>query len=1008
MKSISLVILSLSLLSLPAPAASSALPLPENHRTLERTISYSEMEAFLHSVDGKGNLRLSVEGTTTKGRSIFLVHAGRKTSSAWKILLYAQQHGDEISGKDALLFLLRDLAKKPDLLPKDVDLWVLPMMNPDGAEAGTRRNGAGADLNRDHLALEQPETQALHRVARRIQPDAAMDCHEFARDSSDWRERGWTKWPDITLDGLNNPLFDPVVIAAARRFVDAAAEAEAKAGHPFLRYWVGGVPPWEEQRHSAPDVDSGLNAIGMYGGLSFIAEAATPKSAAAPLGDLGNRIDAYLVLFRRLIEGDGHRAADREAIAKARHRPLPAILPTNYLRANPTAKVTAFPVVEAATGRVVKIPTPNLMTDLVVKRSVPTPLGYAVEPRAATAFRSLLDRHGIPFETLPAPKPVTVETCTLLRVEEEFDEVHSRYEGRQIVSCARAVRTELPSGSLWIPLEGEAAVRAALVLEPSMLYGLYQESSFRALAAPDGTLPIRRVVTDPTDFVPAAPHAASPEPVESALSAMAVPSLKAHIEFLAAPAREGRGLGTAGLRAAEEYAASRFSSSGVSRLPRSGEPEDRNAASWFQEVPLREVSAPGGSLTVERRQGNETVTRKFVSGVDCLVPPVPARTFTVRVVDGGWGIRETAPSRDDFARLDVHGAAVLIRDGLPPGPEWETPALKERYASAKASERWDAKLDTASRLGAAAVLAVDSGLGRKARTSARAERSFWRAADPGTDGGEALLIRVSPAIAEFLRTETEGGPVSLTICAEGRERLLAHQNVVGFLEGSDPELRRDAVVVGAHLDHLGVVDGKVCPGADDNASGASALLEIASALARFPANTRPKRSLVFVLWTGEEEGKLGSGHWVRNPLWPLDRTRAYVNLDMIGHPWSEEELRDLVSTARLPEADSFLAGATPALFVEPGFDANSPFLADALVRAARGTGLALHLDRTDGTWGGSDYRDFARRGVPWIRFFGNFFFGYHGPGDRADRLDIPQVHRVARLALATVWLLADQ
>jgi hypothetical protein len=1006
-----LFMLALSLLSRSASAAPPALPLHESHRTLERTISYPEMEAFLRSVDGKGGLRVSVEGTSAKGRSIFLVHAGRGNPGAWKILLYAQQHGDEVSGKDALLFLLRDLARKPDVLPKDVDLWVLPMMNPDGAEAGMRWNGAGADLNRDHLALEQPETQALHRVARRIRPDVAIDCHEFARDSSDWRERGWTKWPDITLDGLNNPLFDASVIAASRRFVDAAAEAETKAGHPFLRYWVGGLPPWEEQRHSAPDVDSGLNAIGMYGGLSFIAEAAAPKSVAAPPGDLGNRIDAYLVLFRRLIEGDGHRAADREAIAKARRRPLPAFLPTNYLWANPTAMVTAFPVVETATGRVVKVSTPNLMTDLVVKRSVPTPLGYAVEARAAGEFRSLLDRHGIPFETLSVPKTVTMESCTLLRVEEKFDEVHSRYEGRQVVRCSRAVRAELPPGSLSIPLEGEAAVRAALVLEPSMLYGLYQVPAFRALAAPDGTLPVRRIVTDPADFVafvPRAPRASLPEPAESALAALSVSSLRAHIEFLSAPAREGRGLGTAGLKAAEDYAISRFSSSGVSQLPGPGEGKVKGVASWFQQVPLREVSGPGGSLTIERRQGNETVTRTFASGVDCQIPPVPARTVTVRAIDGGWGIREIAPARDDFAGIDVRGSAVLVRDGLPTGPEWQTPALKERYAPAKASERWDTKLETASRLGAAAVLAVDAGLGRAAGKDARAERSFWRAADPGTDSGEALLVRISPAVAELLRAETEGGPVSVTIRAEGRERLLSHRNVVGFLEGSDPELRRDAIVVGAHLDHLGTVDGKVCPGADDNASGASALLEIASVLARLPASGRSKRSLVFVLWTGEEEGKLGSGHWVRNPLWPLDRTAAYVNLDMIGHPWSMDEIRDLVQGARLPDSGAFLGTVTPALFVEPGLDARSPALGDALVRAARGTGMALHLDRTDGRWGGSDYRDFARRGIPWIRFFGSFFPGYHGPGDTADRLDIRQVHRVARLALATVWLLADR
>jgi hypothetical protein len=369
------------------------------------------------------------------------------------------------------------------------------MVNPDGAEADTRENSAGVDLNRDHISLEQPETQALHRLARRLRPAVAVDCHEFGRDSEDWLERGWLKWPDITMDSLNNPLFDRNVREAALRFLGLAAEAEARAGHAFLRYWVGGVPPDEEQRHSAPDIDGGLNGLGMYGGLSFIIEAAARHAEEGQRDqDLGNRVDAYLVLFRAILAGDGHRTEDLTAIGAARQRPLPAFLPTNYLWVNPNATVSESPVIETATGRVLKIPTANLMTAMAVKRTVPTPRGYVVAAPAAAQFRLLLERHGIPFEELAAARSVEAETCTLLRVEEEFDEVYSRYEGRQIVTRGAPAAVELPAGSLWVPLEGEAALRAALVLEPASLYGLYQYPSYRALVAADGTLPVLRVV----------------------------------------------------------------------------------------------------------------------------------------------------------------------------------------------------------------------------------------------------------------------------------------------------------------------------------------------------------------------------------------------------------------------------------------------------------------------------------------------------------------------------------
>jgi hypothetical protein len=476
------------------PGQAPGSPFPEDHRRLTTTISLPEMQAFLESVNGKGPITVSVEGTSAGGRPLYLVHASRSAVATWRIFFYAQQHGNEVSGKDALLYLIRDIAVRPELLPRDVDLWIMPMVNPDGAVADRRRNDAGTDLNRDHIVLEQPETQTLHRVARRLRPHLAVDCHEFTRDSEERRKRGWFAWPDITMDGLNNPLFDPAVIAAALRWVNESGPPETTAAHNFLRYSVGGLPPDEEQRHSAPDIDGGLNAIGMYGNLSFIIEAAVMREGKGPTSDLGSRVDAYLVLFWRFINGDGHRQQDLAAVEQARHRPLPPFIPTNYLWVNPGITITEFPVTEAATGRTLRIPTANMMTEMAVKTTVPTPLGYAVEPRAAREFAALLERHGIPYEELTAPRIVRAEACTLLRLEEEFDDLYSRYEGRQIVRRGPPADLELAPGALWVPLEGEAALRAVLVLEPTMLYGVYQYPRYKALVGTGGSLPVARIV----------------------------------------------------------------------------------------------------------------------------------------------------------------------------------------------------------------------------------------------------------------------------------------------------------------------------------------------------------------------------------------------------------------------------------------------------------------------------------------------------------------------------------
>lgn len=486
----------LFLFSLASIAVAAPRPdaMPADPKSLTKTISYVDMEAFLQSVDGKGLVSVSVEGTSAKGRGIYLVRISREANPERTVLFYAQQHGDEISGKDALLYLIRDIANDPLLLPRGVGLWIIPMMNPDGAEAGTRVNGAGVDINRDHITLEQPETQALHRVVQRIKPHIAVDCHEFARETEGYAKRGWVKWPDITMDAMNNPLFDRELMKIADCWVSAAGMAATHAGHPFLRYFVGGTPPDDEQRHSAPDIDSGMNAVGAHGGLSFIIEVAARKGDAATAKELGNRVHAYLVVLRYVLRGLCDIDKAYEAVAASRSRQLPEFLPTNYLWANPANAVTRFPVLDAASGEAVEVPTPNMMTEVVVKRSVPMPRGYAIEARAATELGALLDRHAIAYEKLEEARKLVVEACTLVRVEDDFDEVYSRYEGRQIVKRGEAAERELPPGSLWVPLEGESAVRAALLFEPASLYGLYQYATFRALVGEGGAIPVLRVV----------------------------------------------------------------------------------------------------------------------------------------------------------------------------------------------------------------------------------------------------------------------------------------------------------------------------------------------------------------------------------------------------------------------------------------------------------------------------------------------------------------------------------
>ncbi len=475
-------------------AAAVKAPFPADHRQMSKTVSYAEMTAFLEAVAKPGFITVTEEGRTHQGRKVLLVRLNRGSAKAhFRVLYYAQQHGDEVAGKDAQLTLIRDIAEHPERLPLDVDLYLMPMLNPDGAEAHRRMNGAGADLNRDHLLLAQPETQALHRVARRIRPHVAVDSHEFGRDSEDYRAKGWAPWPIITMDAANHPLIPEYLTAAALEAVVAAAPLQQKAGHAYARYSVGGAPPDEETRPSTVEVDDGRNGLGTLGALSFIIEAGVHHEAKQPQADLGERVDGYRILYRHLLGNQAWRDRIRRLAERARREPLPPFIATNVFWANLGGKVSTVKVLETATGRVLQVPTANAMNDIVVKGSVPTPRAYVIEAAAAARFIPVLEAQGLHWETLSAPRRAKLERVKFLRLEEPYDDLYQRYKDRQIVERQAQADLDLPAGTLIVPLDQDLARRAIQVLEPCLLYGLYGYPGFRESAMPGAFLPVSRL-----------------------------------------------------------------------------------------------------------------------------------------------------------------------------------------------------------------------------------------------------------------------------------------------------------------------------------------------------------------------------------------------------------------------------------------------------------------------------------------------------------------------------------
>ncbi len=480
-----------------------------------------------------------------------------------------------------------------------------------------------------------------------------------------------------------------------------------------------------------------------------------------------------------------------------------------------------------------------------------------------------------------------------------------------------------------------------------------------------------------------------PPALATGLEQLETSRLSAHMAFLTDPRREGRGLGSRGLEATARYIEAQLD---IAAIPPLG-------TSHPQVVPMREVLPGQGRISL--RTGTKAFT--FRAGEDAVLPTIEPGTLAGPMVFVGYGIQEPALGHDDFRGLDVRGKVVLFLEGVPSDPAWQRPEILAKYAPNRPADRYDSRLALLEKLGARAAIALEDGLDRRLAQGQEPALPYFLAARGVPVAGEPPLARIT--MTQELRTLLKRGIAgSARVTVRAQVRAIKGCNILGRLEGADPMLRREAILIGAHMDHLGMPNGVLHPGADDNASGVAAVLEIARSFAA--GSVRPKRTLLFAFWTGEEEGKFGSGHYTRHPRWPLAKTRAYLNLDMIGHPWTPTDLQALAADTKAPKG--FLDGLDPVHFAEPGPSSAHRDLGPILREAGLGTGMSLHLDWTDGKNGGSDYRDFARLNMPFVRFFGSYFPEYHKPGDTLDKLDPEHVKRMARLVLATAWLLADR
>ncbi|HTT66190.1 MAG TPA: M20/M25/M40 family metallo-hydrolase [Bryobacteraceae bacterium] len=444
--------------------------------------------------------------------------------------------------------------------------------------------------------------------------------------------------------------------------------------------------------------------------------------------------------------------------------------------------------------------------------------------------------------------------------------------------------------------------------------------------------------------VAAAPQNFSLTPeVYRALAAISGDSLRGNLSFIAGNLLEGRDTPSRGLDIAALYIAAQFRRAGLEPAGNDG---------YFQTAQMLYVAPAAGGFTLRLESGSRTLTVAAGEAAAVTRRPLDLSGVPIYKIANAAGLQAAAvnrkvvmlaPPREDAGALEKAAAAFqpaafleIVRDEGPLVPRLIDP--DEEHV-------------------------VSGGVPRLIVRDPEAVRLLKDA--PAGETGITLSVNLPEATA-----------VPVTV-----------RNVAAVLRGSDPALRDQYLLLTAHYDHIGRnSDGVVFPGANDDGSGTVSVIEIARALAA--ARVHPKRSIVFMLFFGEEEGDLGSRYYISHPLFPLARTVADLNLEQVGR--TDSTAGPEISNATLT-----------------GFQYST--VTPTLQEAGELTGVKVYeTPNGDEFFERSDNETFAERGIPAHTLVVAFDFpDYHAAGDTWQKIDFGNMAKVDRMVALAAIMLAD-
>jgi len=479
------------------------------------------------------------------------------------------------------------------------------------------------------------------------------------------------------------------------------------------------------------------------------------------------------------------------------------------------------------------------------------------------------------------------------------------------------------------------------------------------------------------------------------MNTITVEELKEHLYYLAADEFEGRETSKPGQKKAAAFLESYYNQQGLISGSLNGVQQ--------QSFPLRKRKL--NSTTVTLLNGKKFSADKDLFCIDA--EGLEGKTTFSKIVFVGYGI-DAGSTYNDYANLDVKDALVVVRDGEPLDKTGMRSLL-----SINGDELTDWSYDPAMKMnvaqthGAKAIAIV-----REDYKSFLPRIKFWLEGErmelveddnqlQATGIPQLFISRETADIwlegmpkkkkRKNTKTINEGGYIEIEVTDE----IVTSENVLAFIEGSDEKLKNEIVIISAHYDHIGIVNGEINNGADDDGSGTVSAMEIGEAFIQAKKDGNgAKRSVLILHVSGEEKGLFGSDYYTRHPVYSLSNTVCDFNIDMIGRVDESHEKDSnyiyLIGSDRL------------------SMDLHN--LSEAVNKQTKNIKLDYTFNAEDDPnqfYYRSDHYNFAKNNIPVIFYFSGVHEDYHKPGDDAEKILYGKMTNVAQLIFSTAWEVAN-